>query len=179
MNCYEFETKISAFIDGELKHTERNQFTEHKKMCDKCVEKLTKIKTMLVNFAQITTHKTSTNFFHNLDKKIQAIENAKSPIWEKIIQFKPFGLEPVYAMGAACALGVLMISSYFLLNLEKQPEFNQDVISKSQSIPQKPRESSLPVILADDESENIDDSTFRYLDAQGSNQNILMVNSPN
>ena len=41
MNCYEFETKISAYIDGELKHTERNQFTEHKIVCDKCVKILT------------------------------------------------------------------------------------------------------------------------------------------
>ena len=115
MNCYEFETKISAYIDGELKHTERNQFTEHKILCEKCDGKLTEIKTILVTMTQLTTHKTSINFFHNLDKKIQAIENAKTPIWEKIIQFKPFGLEPVYAMGAACALGVLVISSYFLL----------------------------------------------------------------
>ncbi len=182
MNCYEFESKISAYIDGELKQSERTQFTEHKNICEICIEKLNKIKSTLKAMTQIPNYKTSKNFFHNLEKKIQTIENSKTPLWERISQFKPFGLEPVYALGAVCALAVLTISSILLFNIDHQPDINLNTITKSQTAPKDPVDSKMPIFLAGEEGEMIDDSisTFEY--TKNSHQNtekLLMVNSPN
>ena len=134
MDCYKFESKISLYIDGELKQVDRNHFIRHKNTCKLCMEKFTDIQKMLGEMKKIPVIKTSQQFFYNLDRKIQSIDKEKSSLLQKIFTFKPFGLEPPYAFGMAFALGVLVISSYFLITLDSLPEINPDVIAKYKSI---------------------------------------------
>ena len=72
MNCYDFELKISAYIDGELKQTVRNIFVKHKDNCQNCNKKLSEISKLMEELPSLTKLNTSDKFEHNLHKKIHA-----------------------------------------------------------------------------------------------------------
>ncbi len=132
MNCYDFETYISTYIDGELKHSIRKEFVDHKKQCDTCAVKLNDITEMIQNIGKIPQFKTSDTFFHNLHKKITEFENRKPSIWQRFLNGGFFGFEPLQAVGFVSAIGVLFIASYLIFQLDSVPEINMQRIADNQ-----------------------------------------------
>ena len=176
MDCDKFELKISSYIEGELKQKDRIHFDEHKTTCDICLVKFTDIQTMLGKLKVLSTLKTSQNFHYNLNRKIKLKDSTKISQWGKIFNSNPFGVEPIYALGMTFALGVFIISSYFLINVDSAPELNPDVIAKYQSINESTQDTK-EIFLADGESEE-DTLSNTSNKPIFDNKKIIMVNSP-
>ena len=140
MKCYDFELNISAYIEGELKQVVRQSFTEHKESCSLCKEKLTDISQLMGNMRRLTPFVTSPQFTHNLNEKIQKIDNRGPSIWEYLMKIKPMGFEPLPALGFSLAIVMVISASYLLMNSDGLPNINMERLSaKSQKqIPVEP-----------------------------------------
>ena len=139
MNCYDFELNISAYIDGELKQVVRENFIQHKNGCKKCCMKFDDISKLIVKMPQINKIETSTEFSQKLQEEINKIDNRGPTIRERLIQYIPFGFEPVPAMGFALALTMVISMSYLLLNQDGLPAIDFEKLStqSKQNIPNK------------------------------------------
>ena len=140
MKCYDFELNISAYIDGELKQVVRQSFNEHKGNCILCNEKLADISILMDKMPKLTPLVTSQQFIHNLNEKIREIDNCGPSIWERIMQFKPLGFEPVPALGFTLAMVMVISASYLLIDRNWLPEINMEKLS-TQSRQQTPKPS--------------------------------------
>ena len=140
MNCYDFELNISAYIEGELKQVVRQSFTEHKENCSLCKEKLTDISELMGHMPKLTPLVTSPQFIHNLNEKIQKIDNRGPSIWKYLMQIKPMGFEPLPALGFALAIVMVISASYLLMNRDGLPNINMERLSakSQQQIPFEP-----------------------------------------
>ena len=138
MKCYDFELNISAYIEGELKQVVRQSFNAHKENCTLCREKLADISQLMNRMPKMTPLVTSPQFIHNLNEKIQKIDNRDPSIWERLNQFKPLGFEPTPAFGFALAVVMIISASYFLINRDGLPEINMgELPTRSQHQPTK------------------------------------------
>ena len=171
MKCYDFELNISAYIEGELKQVIRQSFNEHKDNCTLCKEKLSDISNLMEEMPKITPFITSHHFIHNLNEKIQKIDNRSPSIWERLIQFRPLGFAPAPAMGFALAIVMIISTSYLLINRDGLPEINMEKLSTQshQQIPKsfKPSVAIPPQIgpsIADSDSSVKPDIRNRYDD---------------
>ena len=124
MNCYEFEQNISAFIEGEIKKHKKEKFIKHKSNCLECSIKTDKISRMLNNLRSLKNFKTTSSFESTLKDKISDIENKRYGLWNQLKNLKPFGFEPIPAIGLSIAIFIIFGSSYLLINLDKVPEVN-------------------------------------------------------
>ena len=140
MKCYDFELNISAYIEGELKQVVRQSFTGHKESCSLCKEKLTDISELMGNMPKLTPRVTSPQFIHNLNEKIQKIDNRGPSIWKYLMQIKPMGFEPLPALGFTVAMVMVISASYLLINRNGLPEINMEKLS-TQSRQQTPKPS--------------------------------------
>ncbi|MBC8256883.1 MAG: zf-HC2 domain-containing protein [Candidatus Marinimicrobia bacterium] len=129
MNCYDFELNISAYIEGELKQAIRENFTNHKEACENCCEKLSDISRLMENLPQMSQLSTSSQFDQKLQNKIREIDNQGPSIWQRLIQLKPLGFEPVPALGFAVAMVMIIGASYLLLNQDGLPNIDFDKLS--------------------------------------------------
>ncbi len=127
MNCYDFENYISAYLDGDLKPNQRKEFTEHKSACAACQEKLDDIREMLSAMNQVGEVKTSPDFMSSLQQKIDDYESGKTSLVHRILSFRPFGLEPLPAIGFAAAILLMTLSTIMIFNSDRVPniDFNQ------------------------------------------------------
>ena len=121
MNCYDFELNISAYIEGELQKTVREDFNQHKETCQNCEEKLVDIKKLMENLPNLVSVTTSNQFDQKLQGKIREIDNRGPSIWQRLIALRPLGFEPVPALGFALAMVMIVCASYFLLNQDVAP----------------------------------------------------------
>ena len=87
MKCYDFELNISAYIEGHLQQVVRKEFNKHKETCNHCSEKLKDISQLMNEMPKMTSLTTSNEFIHNLNIKIQEINNQKPSFWEKLKLF--------------------------------------------------------------------------------------------
>jgi len=132
MNCYDFEAKISAYIDGELKQSEWKSFSEHKKVCEDCNNKLEDIKGLISSMSNAPRVRTSADFMTNLQNKIEDHQSRKSLSgWLK--NFTLFGMEPLPAVGFSAAIAVLLVSSFILFNDDAVPTVDFDELSRNSS----------------------------------------------
>jgi len=129
MKCYDFELNISAYIEGELKQIVLQSFHEHNENCTPCKEKLADISQLMNKMPKLTQHVTSSKFIHNLNTKIQEIDNRGPSIWERILQFKPLGFEPAPALGFAIAMVMVIGTTYLLMNRDGLPDINMKILS--------------------------------------------------
>ena len=146
MKCYDFELNISVYIEGELKKIVRQSFNEHKENCTLCKEKLADISHLLNKMPKLTPLVTSPKFIHDLNEKIQAIDNRGPSILERLIQFRPFGFEPAPALGLSLAIAMVFMASYLLMDRDGLPEINMEQLStQSQQQTTKPFEPSIVI----------------------------------
>ena len=145
MNCYDFELNISAYIEGELKQAVRREFSTHKETCSNCTEKLGDIAQLIRKLPELTTKTTSSQFIHNLHEKIREIDNRGPSIWQRLVQLKPLGFDPVPAVGFALAIVMIIGASYLLLNQDGLPDVDFEKLS-TQSQKQVPQHFKPSVI---------------------------------
>ena len=129
MNCYDFELKISEYIEGELKQIAREEFSQHKENCQNCEQKLVDISRMMENLPKLTQVTTSSQFEQNLQDRIREIDNLGSSVWQRLMKIKPVGLEPVPALGFVLAMVMIIGASYFLLNQDVLPDIDLNKLS--------------------------------------------------
>ena len=129
MNCYDFELNISAYIEGELKQTVRKDFSKHKDTCKNCEEKLRDISKLMENFPNLMCVTTSSQFDQKLQERIRKIENRGPTIWQRLLEMKPLGFEPLPALGFALSLIMIIGASFFLLNQDGLPNVNFEKLS--------------------------------------------------
>ena len=129
MNCYDFELNISAYIEGELKQTVREDFNLHKDTCNNCEEKLVDISKLMENLPNFMRVTTSSQFDQKLHEKICEIDNRGPSVWKRLLEMKPLGFEPVPALGFALAIIMIISASYLLLNQDVLPNVNFEKLS--------------------------------------------------
>ena len=129
MKCYDFELNISAYIEGEVKKDFRNSFNEHRRTCVPCQEKLADITKSMKEMPKIKSIVTSASFIDILNKKLKEIDNKGPSFLEKLIHLRPFGLEPIPALGFSFALVMVISASYFFINSDKLPEIDMEKLS--------------------------------------------------
>ena len=134
MKCYDFEAQISAYIDGELKPTQRKDFTLHRQDCPECAGKLDDIVQMLQTLHELPVVQTSEDFMNRLQKKIDDHNSGKTSIWQRIIQFRPFGLDPIPAFGFAAAIVLMTISTFMIFDLDRPPQVDFDRLTARQAM---------------------------------------------
>ena len=160
MNCYDFELNISAYVEGELKQAVSREFSTHKETCSNCAEKLGDIAQLIRKLPELTPKTTSSQFIHNLHEKIREIDNRGPSIWQRLVQLKPLGFNPVPAVGFALAMVMIIGASYLLLNQDGLPDVDFEKLStqsRQQASPQfKPSviapEPTLPTMADSDSS---------------------------
>ena len=157
MKCYDFELNISAYIEGDLKQTVRQSFIEHKKDCLLCNKKLEDISKLMDIMPKINPLVTSPQFIHNLNEKIQGIDNRGPSIWERILQFRPLGFKPAPAFGFTLAMVMVICASYMLMNNDGLPKTNMEKFS-NQSKQQSPKLFKPSVIIPQQKDPSIADS---------------------
>ena len=145
MKCYDFELNISAYIEGELKQVVRHSFNEHKENCSLCNEKLTEISQIVLRMSELTPLNTSTQFIHNLNKKINNIDKQSPSIWKRLKQFRPLGFSPAPALGFALSIILIISASYMLISVDKLPEIKMGKLSTQSS--QNTTKSFIPSVV--------------------------------
>ena len=145
MNCYDFELNISAYIEGELKQAVRREFSTHKETCSNCAEKLEDITKMITQLPKLTQKSISSQFLHNLQEKIKEIDNRGPSLWQRLLQMKPLGFDPIPAVGFAMAMVMIIGASFLLLNQDGLPDVDFEKLS-TQSQKQVPQHFNPSVI---------------------------------
>ena len=129
MNCYDFELNISAYIEGELKQVVRGDFNQHKDACNNCKGKLVDISKLMENLPNLVQVTTSSQFDKNLQGKIREIDNQGPSIWQRLLEIKLLGFEPVPALGFALAIVMIIGASFLLLNQDSLPDVDFEKLS--------------------------------------------------
>ena len=139
MNCYDFELNISVYIDGELKQVVREDFNQHRDICNNCKEKLEDISILMENLPNLVQVTTSNHFDNNLREKIHEFDNRGPSLWKRLLELKPLGFEPVPALGFSLAIVMIIGASFLLLNQDSLPDFDFEKLStqSQQKITQK------------------------------------------
>ena len=134
MNCYNFELNISAYVEGELKQLVREDFDQHKDACNNCKGKLVDISKLMENLPNLTQVTTSSQFNQKLQGKIREIDNRGPSIWQRLLEMKPLGFEPVPAVGFTLAIVMIIGASFLLLNQDGLPDVNFEKFEKKLQI---------------------------------------------
>ncbi len=145
MNCYDFELNISAYIEGELKQVVREDFNQHTNACNNCKEKLVDISQLIKNFPNLKQFRTSSQFNKKLQEKILDIDNRGPLLWQRLLDVKPLGFDPIPAVGFALAIAMIIGASFLLLNQDGLPNVNFEKLS-TQSQQKVPKEFKPSVI---------------------------------
>ena len=157
MNCYDFELNISAYIEGELKQTVRENFNQHKDTCKNCEQKLVDISKLMENLPNLMRVTTSSQFDQKLHEKIREIDNQEPSVWQRLLEMKPLGFEPVPALGFALAMVMIVSASYLLLNPDVAPIVNE--VQDKQHLPTiMIPEYNLPQTMADSDTSGKSDT---------------------
>jgi len=159
MNCYDFELNISAYIEGELKQTVREEFSQHKDTCKNCEEKLVDISKLMENLPNLMRVTTSSQFDQKLHEKIRKIDNRGPSVWKRLLEMKPLGFEPVPALGFALAMVMIVSASYLLFNPDVAPIV--DEVKDKQHLPTMMRpDYNLPQTMADSDTSGKSDTKY-------------------
>ena len=175
MNCYDFELNISAYIEGELKQTVREDFNQHKDTCKNCEEKLVDISNLMENLPNFMRMSTSSQFDQRLHEKIREIDNRGSSLWQRLLEMKPLGFEPVPALGFILAMVMIIGTSYLLLNQDSLPNVDFEKLS-TQSQQHTPQNFKPSVIIPKQNLPSMADSdTSGKSNAKQLNKRIQLV----
>ena len=159
MNCYDFELNISAYIEGGLKQTIREDFNIHKVTCNNCEEKLMDISILMENLPNLMRVTTSSQFDQKIHEKICEIDNRGPSLWKRLLEMKPLGFEPVPALGFALSMVMIVSASYLLFNPDVAPIV--DEVKDKQHLPTiMIPEYNLPQTMADSDTSGKSDTKY-------------------
>ena len=158
MKCYDFELNISIYIEGELKQSLHSSFKEHRENCSKCNKKFTDISCLIEDMSNINPIITSNNFIDNLNKKIHKIDNKGPSIWEKLISFRPFGFQPIPALGFSLGLVMVVTASYFLISSDEIPNIDINKLSSKNYQDKSSRQFKPSLVIPPQKATSVADS---------------------
>tara|TARA_Y100001934_G_scaffold32619_1_gene36747 strand:+ start:1262 stop:1771 length:510 start_codon:yes stop_codon:yes gene_type:complete len=112
MDRYNFEEYISAYIDGDLSIDEKKEFESIMNSEPECKTKFEKVELLIKNLNQAPQVKTSADFMEKLQAKIDAHNQPKETILDKISNFL-LGpkIRPVYGLGMSVAVFLIVFTS--------------------------------------------------------------------
>ena len=116
MNSYEFEEKISSYIEGDLKYSEVKEFELLMNSNSELKEKVESVRNMINDLNNLEEVKTSNNFINNLHNRI---DSQKPTFFQRIKEFRFYGLDYVSTMGIATAIIIITSTTLLLLNPDK------------------------------------------------------------
>lgn len=102
MNCYEYESHLSEFVDGEMSSQLRREFLRHKSDCPECLELLRDFKKAVDAVHNLPEMSVSSDFNQRLYARIQ--EQNESNIWDIFRGFLPDIHVPRYMVATATAV---------------------------------------------------------------------------
>ena len=188
MDCYKFEENITKFIDNELKQDFRKLFLNHHDHCNKCSEKFKNINSNILIFNKLPNLKTSNNFLDGLYQKIYDYNNNPS-LWQRIRSLSIFEAKPLYIMGYAAGMLLVIFSSYSLFNIDTtnyntlneqvKASLNKNVNTDTPSLDIDQNYGMDPTLLAEADKPNVKKQT-KFKNNQKSktfNQPILPVSN--
>ena len=116
MNCAQFRTKISPYLDKELTFREIEAFGNHRSQCSDCNVQVTAMELTRLTLGTPPLATLSPHFLVNLQQRIQAEMTRDSRWWQRLWEPWASGFSPL-AMGgmAAATVAVLVIGINLLL----------------------------------------------------------------
>ncbi len=177
MNCYNFEENISAFIESNLSLKLRKEFIRHQTLCRDCGMKLNGVVEIMNSLKNVEAISTSADFIKNLHQKIDKYNSRKEPFFTRLLNFQPFGLTPVSALGFLAAFTVLTISSVLLFQNDNIPQLSVSEFSQNPTLhefdsqpPLMVNSTLMPALKDSLMKDSLREASDRYDDQ------ILMVN---
>ncbi|MCF7805771.1 MAG: zf-HC2 domain-containing protein [Candidatus Marinimicrobia bacterium] len=107
MNCYDYESHLSAFVDGDMPSQLRKEFLQHKSNCPQCEEQLREFKRALNSLQSLPKKRVAPNFNQKLYARIKQEE--QSSVWSKIQDLIPDLRVPRYVVATAFVLVVATV----------------------------------------------------------------------
>ena len=109
MNCADFKSQLSEFIDGEMSSVIRKDFQQHNSDCPECAELLQQVNSAVTALQNIPGRQVSPDFNQRLRARIASEQ--QSSLWGRIEGFFPGALIPKVAITAVAA-SLLAVFSY-------------------------------------------------------------------
>jgi anti-sigma factor RsiW len=121
MNCYQFRSKISPYLDTELTFSELQSFREHREDCPQCADMATQMERIRVALGESLPVTLSPDFVPQLQSRLQAEIHRNPAWWRKLLTPRVMGFSPVHLGGLAAAAMALMIIGISLFQPETAP----------------------------------------------------------
>tara|TARA_B100001750_G_scaffold220814_1_gene208835 strand:+ start:70 stop:645 length:576 start_codon:yes stop_codon:yes gene_type:complete len=113
MNCYEFQDKVSAYIEKELTLSDVNRFENHISSCKVCESTYSSVCLAIANLKRTKRVKVSKGFN---DRLLQRLKNEKSNPINRIQHISGrknfFGYQPKYAFASILLVGLIIFLSF-------------------------------------------------------------------
>ena len=107
MNCYDYESHLSEFIDGDMPSDLRKEFLQHKSDCPPCAEQLRELKQALHSIRSLPKKQVASDFNQRLYARINQEE--QSTLWGKIREVIPNIHLPRYVVATAFVIVVATV----------------------------------------------------------------------
>jgi len=107
MNCSEFESRLTDYVDGELPAATQMRFLQHRDDCPQCGELFSDFKTALAAIRSLPKKQTSPDFSQRLFARISEMEQRS--ILDKLFGLMPNHIFPRYAIAMALATVILFV----------------------------------------------------------------------
>ncbi|MBS1272608.1 MAG: hypothetical protein MAGBODY4_01755 [Candidatus Marinimicrobia bacterium] len=108
MNCYEYESHLSAFVDGDLPSRLRKEFLQHKSDCSDCEETYRDFKKTVSALHSLKQKRVSPDFNKRLYALIQ--EENQAGVWQKFQLALPDMRLPRYVVATAVVALIAVVS---------------------------------------------------------------------
>lgn len=113
MNCYEFQDKVSAYIEKELTLSDVNRFENHISSCKVCDATFSSVRLAIANLQRTKRVRVSKGFN---DRLLQRLKNEKLNSINRIQHIGSgknfFGYQPKYAFASILLVGLIIFLSY-------------------------------------------------------------------
>ena len=113
MNCYEFQDKVSAYIEKELTLSDVNRFENHISSCKVCDSTFSSVRLAIANLKRTKRVRVSKGFN---DRLLQRLKNEKLNSINRIQHIGSgknfFGSQPKYAFASILLVGLIIFLSY-------------------------------------------------------------------
>lgn len=111
MDCYEFESLLSDYCDGEMPPHSLKQFSKHRDDCPECYELLTDFKKAVNAIQSLPKTRTSDDFNQRLRERIN--QEVQVSFWERVQNFFSGSFLPRYVVATALLVGGLLIGAQY------------------------------------------------------------------
>lgn len=113
MDCYEFQDKVSAYIEKELTLSDVNRFENHISLCTVCELTYLSVCRAIANLKRTKRVKVTKGFN---DRLLQRLKNEKSNPINRIQHISGgknfFGYQPKYAFASILLVGLIVFLSF-------------------------------------------------------------------